>query len=67
MQLWDLDTRSEVQTKKAHNDFVTQLLHPPGKPEQGQQLNRQTGACEKCQLGGARRKQAALQTSFEKA
>ncbi|CDJ51960.1 hypothetical protein, conserved [Eimeria brunetti] len=28
-QVWDLVTFSEVASKKAHNDFVTQLLHSP--------------------------------------
>ncbi|KAL8273740.1 hypothetical protein Esti_002340 [Eimeria stiedai] len=29
VQLWDLDTCSEVYNKKAHDDFITQLLHNP--------------------------------------
>lgn len=29
-QLWDLVTFSEIASRKAHNDFVTQLLHTPG-------------------------------------
>ncbi|CDJ28767.1 uncharacterized protein EMH_0017350 [Eimeria mitis] len=29
VQLWDLVTFSEICSKKAHNDFVTQLLHTP--------------------------------------
>lgn len=31
VQLWDLVTFSEIGSKKAHNDFVTQLLHTPGE------------------------------------
>ncbi|OEH79906.1 wd g-beta repeat-containing protein [Cyclospora cayetanensis] len=31
MQVWDLETCSEITSKKAHNDFVTKILHSPGE------------------------------------